>query len=116
MPANALLFQLAFSAIVIVAFGYRQFNTWTKGESCRATTDSELLAFAPPRSFTPLWRFLATAALYCLTLVVLYLVVFVMLYNGSMSGDEPGVGLRDAGHLQQLEARHRPDAARVLQR
>ncbi|MBW8759169.1 MAG: hypothetical protein JF586_16280 [Burkholderiales bacterium] len=88
MPANALLFQLAFSAIVIVAFGYRQFNTWTKGESCRATSDSELLAFAPPRSFTPLWRFLATAALYCLTLVVLYLVVFVMLYNGSMAGFE----------------------------
>ena len=86
MSANALWFQLAFSAIVISAFGYRQFNTWTKGESCRTTSDSELLAFAPPRSFTPLWRFLATATLYCLTLIVLYLVVFVMLYNGPQVG------------------------------
>lgn len=88
MSANALWFQLAFAAIVITAFGYRQFNTWTKAESCRTTTDSELLAFAPPRSFTPLWRFLGTATLYCLTLVVLYLVVFVMLFSGSLSDVE----------------------------
>jgi hypothetical protein len=100
MSANALLFQLAFSAIVIIAFGYRQFNTWTKGESCRTTTDSELLAFAPPRSFTPLWRFLATAALYCLTLIVLYLVVFVMLYNSAMSGIE----LLDVSGVTQANA------------
>jgi hypothetical protein len=88
VSAYALWFQLAFAAIVITAFGYRQFNSWTKAESCRATADSELLAFAPPRSFTPLWRFLGTATLYCLTLVVLYLVVFVMLYSGSLSDIE----------------------------
>jgi len=88
VSAYALWFQLAFAAIVITAFGYRQFNSWTKTESCRATADSELLAFAPPRSFTPLWRFLGTATLYCLTLVVLYLVVFVMLYSGALSDIE----------------------------
>jgi hypothetical protein len=78
--------QLSFSAAVIIAFGYRQFNSWTVGESSRANSDSELLAFAPPRSFTSLWRFLATASLYCLTLIVLYLVLFVMLRSGPQSG------------------------------
>ena len=86
MPLYVLCLQLAFSTMVITAFGYRQFNSWTKGESCRATSDSELLAFAPPRSFTPLWRFLTTAAAYCLTLNVLYLVLYVMLRNSDKTG------------------------------
>jgi len=88
VSANVLWLQLLFSTVVITVFGYRQFNTWTAGEASRDTTDSELLAFAPPRSFTALWRFLAIASLYCLALVVLYLVLFVLLQGGPEMGGE----------------------------
>jgi len=86
MPNYVQYLQLGFSAVVIAIFGYRQFNSWTRGESCRATTDSELLAFAPPRSFTPLWRFLGTASLYCGTLIVLYAVLWALLGNEQQLG------------------------------
>ncbi len=72
MLGNTLLVQTAFSLLVIVAFGYRQFNQWTDAETRNETSDVELLAFAPPRSFTSLWRFVTVAAMYCSALVILY--------------------------------------------
>lgn len=87
MPTNYVLpLQVAFSIVVIAVFGYRQFNRWTDGESRGETSDSELLAYAPPRSFTSLWRFMSVASLYCLTLIVLYLLLFVVFASAPSAG------------------------------
>jgi multisubunit Na+/H+ antiporter MnhC subunit len=85
-PTYVLTLQIAFSILVIVVFGYRQFNRWTEKESRGDTSDSELLAFAPPRSFTSLWRFLLVASLYCLALVVFYLLLLLIFSSPPSAG------------------------------
>lgn len=77
---------VAFSAFVIVVFGYRQFNQWTELETRSERSDSELLAFAPPRSFTSHWRFLLIASVYCLTLIVLYLLLYLIFLSPPAGG------------------------------
>jgi len=84
-PAYVQWLEVLLPAVVIAAFGYRQFNSWTTNECRSAKSDTELLAYAPPRSFSPLWRFQAFAALYCLTLIALYLVLFVLLRSSPAS-------------------------------
>ncbi len=84
-PAFVQWLEVLVPAVVIAAFGYRQFNSWTVAECRSAMSDTELLAYAPPRSFSPLWRFLVFGGLYCLTLIALYLVLFVLLRNSPAS-------------------------------
>ena len=76
MSENTLLYQITFSLGVIVLFGYRQFNRWTDDETRNESSDVELLAFAQPRSFTSLWRFLSVALLYCTALIILYFLLW----------------------------------------
>ena len=79
---------VALSMAVIAVFGYRQFNQWTEAETRGDRTDSELLAFAAPRSFTSHWRFLMIAAVYCLTLSVFYLVLYMIFRSSPAAGAE----------------------------
>jgi hypothetical protein len=90
------IFLIVFSVAVIAVFGYQQFNRWTDAEARSDNSDSELLAFAPPRSFTSLWRFAAVAAMYCLTLIVFYALLLLVFRSGPGAGyDEllKGVGI-----------------------
>jgi len=73
-----------FSAVVVVLFGYRQFNQWTESETAGENSDSELLAYAPPKSFTSGGRFLAVASFYCLTLLAFYAVLYTIFAEPSL--------------------------------
>jgi hypothetical protein len=86
MSDSAIPYQLAFSICVIVFFGYRQFNQWTEAETRSSSSDVELLAFAKPRSFTSLWRFLSVASLYCTSLVVLYFLLWTLFSSPPTAG------------------------------
>jgi hypothetical protein len=65
------------SVVIVGIFGYRQFNQWTEDETRADNSDSELLAFAAPRSFTSLGRFVSIACLYCLSLITLYFLLYL---------------------------------------
>jgi hypothetical protein len=62
---------------IVGIFGYRQFNQWTEDETRADNSDSDLLAFAAPRSFTSLGRFVSIACLYCLSLIALYFLLYL---------------------------------------
>jgi hypothetical protein len=83
-PVDVLL--ALFSVLVIVAFGYRQFNQWTEAEARGEGSDSELLAFAPPRSFTSHGRFLLIASVYCVTLIVFYALLYLIFRSPPSAG------------------------------
>ena len=75
------------SMAVILLFGFRQFNQWTEKEARNEGPEYELVAFAPPKSFTPFPRFFLLSVLYCASLLSLYAILLVILQNPPLGGE-----------------------------